>query len=662
MLELKLSVCLIVYNEGKNLSRCLSSVKDIASEIIIVDTGSTDNSILIASEFTEQVYSYKWKNDFSSARNFCLDKASGEWVLFIDGDEQLEGECLDLLQARMQSRDVEGYLVTIKHKSKNAHELLNVPDLQLRLFKNDKNYRYRGIINEEILHSIWRANPSAGIEISRGISIIHYGYSEEDTENRYRMRRNIELIKLGLNGEEEELLKHYYLGCEYYRHHKFAQAVEHFQLVYDNTDYIDHGANYIPELLRSISVSLYMLNKVTEALSFIDNALSILPDMGDLHYLQAIIYKNNSQYTKAYQAYKDCLTVPGQTLHYSSAYCHHKDKIYFYLGGLAEYFMDKDKALFYFFESLKQNPYMLDSFRRMIAILNPRINPEYTINALNRIFDLSDGNVQTDMAIIFFEEAAYQLALNCVNYLENSGPISENIKLLKGLCLLRNKQHNEAIAELQDINENETLYNEAQQYLILYYWLAQDYRKVSGCLRRLKNTGAEASTIHVLNLLSRGHSSITKADPKQAYKLAEHIMNLVVELGDSNRIEEAFQNLAPLLGERPSYLLAELLFRYEKYDLAAEEFRYILATDHTDAQALYYLGKNCWAQGDLNSAADFLHQAIANGMETPKIRWEFARLYQELAIVNLREGLKECPEGEEMQQLLQELEDRLLEV
>jgi glycosyltransferase involved in cell wall biosynthesis len=650
---------LIIRNEEKYLSRCLASIKDIASEIIVVDTGSTDNSILIASQFTDQIYSYQWKNDFSSARNYCLDKADGEWILVLDGDEELEGECLNLVLAKIQSRDVEGYFVTIQHKLKNTHELLDSKDLQVRLFRNNKNYRYKGIINEEILDSLREVNPSAQIEIAPEISITHYGFNAEDRENRHRLKRNTELIKQGYDREEEELLKHYYMGREYYRHHKFAEALQHFQLVYE---YPDQGASYITELLRSISVSLYMLDRSEEALSFIDNALTILPDMGDLYYLQAIVYKNNSQYAKAYQAYKEFVQVIDQPLHYTSVYSQNKDKVYFYMGGLAEYFMDKDNGLFYFLESLKQNPYMLDSLRRMIAILNPRIDPEYTMNSLNRVFDLSDANLQTDMAIIFLEEGAYQLALNCVYYLESSGTISENIKLLKGLCLLRNKQYLEAIDVLQDINENRALYNEARQYLMIYYWLIQDYRKVSGSLRRLKNAGAETKTIHVLNLLCTGHSNIANADSNQTYKLAENIMNLVVELGDSSRIDEAFENFSALLGERPSYLLAELLFKYGKHELAAEEFRNMLATDRTDVRALYYQGKNCWALGDLNTAADFLHQAINNGMETPKIRWEIARLHQELAIWNLREGLKGCPDRREMQQLLHELEVRLLEL
>ena len=63
------SLCMIVKNEEKVLSRCLDSVKDAVDEIIIVDTGSEDNTKNIASQYTDKIYDFKWVYDFSAARN-----------------------------------------------------------------------------------------------------------------------------------------------------------------------------------------------------------------------------------------------------------------------------------------------------------------------------------------------------------------------------------------------------------------------------------------------------------------------------------------------------------------------------------------------------------------------------------------------------------------
>lgn len=86
-----LTIGMIVKNEEKYLRQCLEAIKpildSISSELIIVDTGSTDRTVEIAKEFTDKVYFFEWINDFSAARNFGLEKAQGEWFMTVDGDE-----------------------------------------------------------------------------------------------------------------------------------------------------------------------------------------------------------------------------------------------------------------------------------------------------------------------------------------------------------------------------------------------------------------------------------------------------------------------------------------------------------------------------------------------------------------------------------------------
>ncbi len=84
------SVCMIVKNEEKILRRCLDSLKDIADEFIIVDTGSTDGTKQIAMEYTDKVYDYKWIDDFSAARNYSFSKAGMDYIYTADADEVLD--------------------------------------------------------------------------------------------------------------------------------------------------------------------------------------------------------------------------------------------------------------------------------------------------------------------------------------------------------------------------------------------------------------------------------------------------------------------------------------------------------------------------------------------------------------------------------------------
>lgn len=96
-----ISVCMIVKNEEKVLKRCLTSLVPIADEIIVVDTGSTDRTKEIASEYTKQIYDFTWVDDFSQARNFSFSKATMDYIYIADADEVLKEEnCKKFLQLK----------------------------------------------------------------------------------------------------------------------------------------------------------------------------------------------------------------------------------------------------------------------------------------------------------------------------------------------------------------------------------------------------------------------------------------------------------------------------------------------------------------------------------------------------------------------------------
>ena len=87
-----LSLCMIIKDEELVLDRCLNSICDIVDEIIIVDTGSSDNSKEMAKRYTDNIYDYNWNDDFSEARNFSFEKATKDYILWLDADEILENE------------------------------------------------------------------------------------------------------------------------------------------------------------------------------------------------------------------------------------------------------------------------------------------------------------------------------------------------------------------------------------------------------------------------------------------------------------------------------------------------------------------------------------------------------------------------------------------
>jgi len=98
-----LSAAIIVRDEAEFLHACLSSIKGVCDQIVVVDTGSTDDTVDVARGFGADIGFHEWNNDFAAARNASLEMATGEWILYIDADEQLVE--LDVDSARAELRD-----------------------------------------------------------------------------------------------------------------------------------------------------------------------------------------------------------------------------------------------------------------------------------------------------------------------------------------------------------------------------------------------------------------------------------------------------------------------------------------------------------------------------------------------------------------------------
>ena len=84
---MNISVCIITRNEAAYLDKCLKALINYPFEIVVTDTGSTDESIDVAGKYTDKIYTYKWNDDFSAARNFCASKASNDMIMMVDTDE-----------------------------------------------------------------------------------------------------------------------------------------------------------------------------------------------------------------------------------------------------------------------------------------------------------------------------------------------------------------------------------------------------------------------------------------------------------------------------------------------------------------------------------------------------------------------------------------------
>ena len=147
-----ISLCMIVKNEEKVLRRCLSSIKNLMDEIIIVDTGSSDKTKEIAGEFTDKIYDFTWIGDFSAARNFAFSKATCEYIYSADADEVLEGENIEKFAALKQALNPEIELVQMYYGNQLSLGGVYNYDRELRpkLFKRVRSFTWVDPVHEVV--------------------------------------------------------------------------------------------------------------------------------------------------------------------------------------------------------------------------------------------------------------------------------------------------------------------------------------------------------------------------------------------------------------------------------------------------------------------------------------------------------------------------------
>lgn len=175
-----LSIVMMVKNEERYLDKTLYALndlrKDIDTELIILDTGSTDSTVEIAKKYTDKVYFSKWNDNFADMRNISISYASGDWILILDADEELIN--YDKLKEFFNSDNHTKFnCATIELKNtfdenNNKYSLASI----LRIFKNVDGFRYDGAIHEQPKYKGPVYNDIA--------SFYHYGYMYSDEEIR----------------------------------------------------------------------------------------------------------------------------------------------------------------------------------------------------------------------------------------------------------------------------------------------------------------------------------------------------------------------------------------------------------------------------------------------------------------------------------------------
>jgi glycosyltransferase involved in cell wall biosynthesis len=392
---MKISACLIVKNEEKTLPRCLDSVKDIVSEIIVVDTGSTDRTVEVAESYGAKIYHFEWINDFAAAKNYAISKARGNWIIFLDADEYFTSDSIPLIpdiikKAHKNKYDfIMGYM---SHLDTGSNKLFE-SSFKIRIFRNDVNIRYKGAIHEMIVRTNY---PARVLDATSQIKMIHTGYSPETIQDKDKSTRNLDLLfKEWEKNPNSDLAfyiaESYMVGKDYENGLKYAYKVFEYQ---NGTLIGIYEKNYI----NIISCMNILKRPAEEIISTVYEACQKYPTVPDFYFYLGDLYVKANRNFDAVQAFEKGLThVLGNVTLRSGAHFH-TTNVYKTLGQLYYKLGNLQKSVECYVNSLKIDKYNYRTLVSLLTLLCKHENIENVIGFLEKLYDR--GNLKDNLLIV----------------------------------------------------------------------------------------------------------------------------------------------------------------------------------------------------------------------------------------------------------------------
>ena len=291
---------MIVKDEADHLRRCLTSIRPLCDEIVVVDTGSSDDSALVAESFGALVLHRPWDDDFSAARNLALDNLHTQWVLYIDADEELRDT--DIAQVRdtlSNSQGVAGYLV------KFAARVGWTPYREYRLWRHRDDVRFVGKIHESMLGALRRIVRSEGQRFEFiDLFLQHYGYEGDQTAKHHR---NLPILQ----AQVEKTPLRVYLWNHIARIH---EALGHHDEAAAATDrgiaiVREHGVQEPVDVQVYGTKAFHLLTHDQDARQIIDEGLALQPDYYTLHAANVYQHLRENDWAGAEKAARGLIAV-----------------------------------------------------------------------------------------------------------------------------------------------------------------------------------------------------------------------------------------------------------------------------------------------------------------------------------------------------------------
>ncbi len=296
----KLTVCMIVKNEERFLEDCLKSVQPVASQIVVVDTGSTDRTVEIARNFGAEVHHFDWCDDFAAARNASLKYARGDWILWLDADERLEPQSIPLLKKLLRpEKKAVAYRVNIKSVLPDGKSFkLSTGH---RLFTNRKNVYFEGRVHEQVIFSVARQN---GEERISDVLLFHLGYGLDQQAQQKKNERNRRLLLKMVEENPDNGYAHFTLGQNYNLTCEYQKALDHYLKALNNNRF---PLSLKVQLLNTTSEAYLKLNDLEQAEKFARQSVKQQPNQVAAYYILYRIARSQQKPAEALERLEDLL-------------------------------------------------------------------------------------------------------------------------------------------------------------------------------------------------------------------------------------------------------------------------------------------------------------------------------------------------------------------
>lgn len=315
---------MVIKDEQEFLPNCLESAKGLIDELIVVDTGSRDNTLVIAKKYGAKIIRHKWNDDFGLPRNISKEKAKGNWILILDADETIAQKDIPKIRRITKNYQITGFEFTQRTYS-NRYGLLQdwqksngeypeqenlsgcagwAPCKLIRLFRNRKQIHFNSPLapHSSVRDSILKID---GKIADSGIHIHHFQCLKSDKSWEMKQKYYLKLTKKRLKLFPDSFRDYYYAACGLF--------------TFEDKD--------------------------REAIGYLKKALSINPKFRDAYYLLGIIYKERHRYRASKEALEKAIEIAPS---YADAYC--------VLGMVLEEQNLNKKAVVHFKKAIDINP------------------------------------------------------------------------------------------------------------------------------------------------------------------------------------------------------------------------------------------------------------------------------------------------------------------